>query len=103
MRILEELKTRLMQGKFEFSHHAFKRAVERNISEAEIRRVGQNAVLIEDYPNDKYGPSCLLLGFTESARALHLQVSRMNTELVKIVTLYQPNEAEWVNNYSKRR
>lgn len=50
MRTLDELQERLAQGKFEFSRHAFKRVVERNISEAEIKQVGENAVLIEDYP-----------------------------------------------------
>ena len=27
---------------------------------------------IEDYPNDKYDPSCLILGFTRSRRPLHI-------------------------------
>lgn len=103
MRTLDELQDRLAQGKFEFSRHAFKRVVERNISEAEIKQVGENAVLIEDYPDDKYSPSCLLLGFAEGGRPLHIQVSRMESELVKIITTYQPNEMEWADNYSRRR
>ncbi len=103
VRTIEELQNRLAQGKFEFSHHGFKRAVERNIGEAEIKQAGKNAMLLEDYPDDKYSPSCLLLGFTEGGRALHLQVSRMESELVKIITAYQPNEMEWADNYSRRR
>jgi hypothetical protein len=27
--------------------------------------IGSRAEIIEDYPDDKYGPSCLILGFTE--------------------------------------
>lgn len=61
-------------GLFEFSRHALKRAVERNISEAEIREAGATFTIIEDYPDDKYSPSCLGLGFTRNARPLHLQV-----------------------------
>jgi len=41
---------------------------------------GESAIEIEDYPTDKYYPSCLLLGFTDNARPLHLHVSRMELE-----------------------
>jgi len=41
-------------GQFEFSRHAFRRVVERNISEHEIREAGLDAEVIEDYPDDKY-------------------------------------------------
>ena len=76
--------------------------MERNISEAEIRQAGTRAILIEDYPDDKYSPSCLLLGFTQAERPLHLQVSYADSDLVKIITLYEPDEDEWYN-YRHRR
>jgi len=92
----------LSLGQYEFSRHAFKRVVERNISELEIRQAGAKADIIEDYPDDKYAPSCLLLGFTQAGRPLHLQVSYIDSDMVKIVTLYEPDEAEWYN-YRQRR
>lgn len=103
MKTLVQIQNQLSSGQFEFSMHAFKRVVERNISEIEIKQAGKNATVIENYPDDKYSPSCLLLGFTEKKRPLHFQVSLMDSELVKIITLYQPDEFEWNNNYSKRR
>ena len=45
---------------------------------------------------------CLLLGFTRAGRPLHMQVSLADTDLVKIVTLYEPDGGEWVD-YSVRR
>ena len=89
-------------GEFNFSRHALKRVVERNISETEIKQIGMNANMIEEYPEDKYSPSCLLLGYTQTGRPLHIQVSRADADLVKIITLYEPNAAEWTN-YSQRR
>ena len=103
MKTLVQIQSQLSSGQFEFSLHAFKRAVERNISEIEIKQAGKNATIIENYPDDKYSPSCLLLGFTEKKRPLHIQVSLMDSELVKIITLYQPDKFEWNKNYSKRR
>ncbi|HBO83440.1 MAG: hypothetical protein A2889_02445 [Nitrospinae bacterium RIFCSPLOWO2_01_FULL_39_10] len=103
MKTLIEIRKQLSLEEFDFSRHAFKRAVERNISELEIKEAGEKAESIEDYPDDKYSPSCLLLGFTKTGRPLHIQVSYADTEFVKIITLYEPDETEWTNNYSKRR
>ena len=102
MKTLEMLCQQLSQGEFALSRHAFRRAVERNISETEIRQAGANAEIIEDYPDDKYSPSCLLLGFTEEERPLHIQVSYMDSDLVKIITLYEPDEDEWID-FAQRR
>ena len=52
MKQLNKIRRRLMLGQFEFSWHAFLRAVERNISDEEIRQAGTHAVLIEDYSED---------------------------------------------------
>ena len=102
MKTLDQIRSQLSVGEFNFSRHALKRVVERNISETEIKQIGMNANMIEEYPEDKYSPSCLLLGYTQTGRPLHIQVSRADADLVKIITLYEPNAAEWIN-YSQRR
>jgi len=102
MKPLLEIRQQLQAGDFEFTRHAFKRAIERNISDQEIREMGENAEVIEGYPDDKYSPSSLLLGFTRGDRALHLQVSRIESDMTKIITLYEPDATEWIN-YSIRR
>jgi Domain of unknown function (DUF4258) len=99
---ISEIQNQLRAGEFEFTRHAFKRVVERNISELEIIQVGENVVIIEDYPDDKYSPSCLLLGLTILGRALHLQVSRMDLNILKIITIYEPNNDECID-YRIRR
>jgi hypothetical protein len=76
--------------------------VQRDISKSEIMHAGSDAEIVEDYPDDKYYPSCLLLGFTDVARPLHLHVSRADGDSVRIITLYEPNSQEWRNNYRER-
>jgi hypothetical protein len=102
MKSLEDIQRQLKAGSFEFTRHAFKRAVERNISEQEIREAGMNLELIEDYPEDKYSPSFLFLGFTQNRRAIHMQVSRLAGNEVKIITLYEPDSAAWID-YRRRK
>lgn len=97
MKSLLEIQRQLQSGDFEFTRHALKRAVERNISNQEIREIGKIIEIIEDYPEDKYSPSSLLLGFTNSGRSLHIQVSRITSDTTKIITLYEPNQNEWID------
>ena len=68
MKTLLQIQRQLADGEFEFSRHAFRRVVERNIREQEIREAGTKAEVIENYPDDKYSPSALLLGFTGAGR-----------------------------------
>lgn len=102
MKTLDDIHRQLSTGEFEFSRHAFKRAVERNISDAEIRESGVQARIIENYPDDKYAPSSRLLGFTTQGRPLHIQVSHVDSDLLKIITIYEPDPAEWYD-YARRR
>lgn len=94
---VEQIQNLLSSGKYEHTRHALHRIVERNISAFEIREAATNAELIEDYPSDKYGPSCLLLGWTKAKRPLQLHVSKSENITVKIITLYEPTLDEWEN------
>ena len=87
---------------FEFSRHALRRVVERNISEQEICEVGATAEIIESYPQDNYSPSGLLLGMTSAGRVLHVQVSFVESDTTKIITIYEPDPNEWIENRKRR-
>jgi hypothetical protein len=99
---IAQIRNDIAAGRFEFSRHAFHRAVERNISTEDIIQAGTMAEVIEKYPDDKYLPSCLLLGFTRKQRPLHMQVCYTDTNILKIITLYEPNPRQW-QEYRKRR
>ena len=102
MKTIDQVRSNLTVGSFDFSRHALNRAVERNISEREIKEAGAQATIIEHYPDDKYSSSCLLLGRTLAGRPLHIQVSLAETRLLRIVTLYEPDPKEWAD-FSRRR
>lgn len=102
MKELAEIRQQIQEGQFEFSRHAFKRTIERNISEAEIIQIGENAIVIEEYPDDKYSPSCLIFGTTQTNRPLHLQVSVQDSPIVKIITIYEPDPDQWIE-FTRRK
>jgi YgiT-type zinc finger domain-containing protein len=59
-----------------------------------------NGEIIEEYPEDKYGPSCLIFGRTRNGRAIHVQCSLPPT--IWVITLYEPEPDEWIE-FRKRR
>ena len=95
MTILEGIRTKVNEGQFEFSQHATDQSIVRHISVQEVREAIATGEIIEDYPEDKYGPSCLLLGFTSGNRPLHIQCSYLSRPLVVIITLYEPDARRW--------
>ncbi len=101
--MIAELRAKVAAGQFEFSKHAVDQTLIRRISVTEIREAFANGEIIEDYPQDKYGPSCLIFGMTAAARPLHVQCSHPSRPLVKIITAYDPDPALWIDFRTRRR
>ena len=57
--------------------------------------------MIEDYPDDVRGHSCLLLGVIEKNRVIHV-VCAPKEDFLAIITAYIPSELEWRNNFRER-
>jgi len=100
--MIRELHSKIASGQFEFSQHAVDQSIIRHISVQEIREAFTNSQIIEDYPDDQYGPSCLVLGFTLADRPLHILCSYPSRPLVKIVTLYEPDPDLWIDFRTRR-
>lgn len=97
MATTDEIRRKIAEDRFEFSRHAADQSILRRISVQEIREVLASGEIIEDYPDDKYGPSCLIMGFTSGRKALHIQCSHPSRTLVKIITLYEPDPGSWID------
>ena len=95
--MIEEICQKVRQNLFEFSQHAVNQSILRQISIQELREAIEQSEIIEDYPDDKYGASCLLLGFTLMNRPLHIHCSYPSRPLLKIITLYEPNPDLWID------
>jgi Domain of unknown function (DUF4258) len=94
--LIDEIRRRVARGDFEFSQHAVDQAIIRHISVQELREAIAGGQVIEVYPEDKYGPSCLIFGVTSMGRPLHVQCSDPTRPLVKIITVYEPDPALWI-------
>ena len=96
--MLEEIRSKMLRRQYEFSKHTVDQSLIRNISVDEVEEaISGRCEIIENYPDDKYGPSCLILGFTKAGHPLHLQCSYPSRPLIKIITLYEPDPDLWVD------
>ena len=75
---------------------------DRMISTHEVRTVVEHGELVEDYPADPRGHSCLILGFSDDERPIHVVCSPKD-EYLAIITAYVPNEQEWTDRFRVRR
>ena len=74
---------------------------DRLITTSEIRDVVEHGEVIEDYPEDVRGHSCLMLGFGEANRAVHVVCSPKD-EYLAIITAYLPDAGEWSDDFRAR-
>ena len=95
--MITEIRNKIQQGKFEFTQHAVDQSILRHISIHELRESIKNSEIIEDYPDDKSGPTCLILGITRTNRPIHIHCSYPSRPLIKIVTLYEPDPQLWID------
>ena len=102
MALIDEIRSKVGRDLFELSRHAADQMILRHIQRREVRQAFANSQIIEDYPEDKYGPSCLLLGFTETQRPLHIQCSYPSRPILKVVTLYEPDPSLWIDFRTRR-
>ena len=75
---------------------------EEMISPDEIRGVISSGLVIEDYPEDVRGHSCLILGSGDGGRPIHV-VCAPKSDYLAIITAYLPDLARWEADWRTRK
>ena len=73
------------------------------ITDNEVGEAMESPEILEDYPDDRPHPSCLVLGFTKADRPLHL-VAAFDAAAgnIIVVTVYHPDATRW-EDYRRRK
>lgn len=74
---------------------------DRMISTDEIREAVFHGEVIEEYPHDQRGESCLLL-HVQPNRALHVVCAPKN-EYLTVITAYIPSPEQWSADFKVRK
>ena len=100
---LEEVK-KVAKKKIVYTEHVLDEmnAEEEIISCDELKEVIFKGEIIEDYPNDKRGHSCLMFSYTFKGRPVHIVCSPKEVYL-GIITAYIPTLDKWMEDFKTRR
>jgi hypothetical protein len=101
---MSDLVHRAAAAKILFLPHAVRQMSRpgRMIAPAEVRAAVEGGEVIEEYPEDARGPSCLVLGRGEGGRAIHV-VCSPKEDFLAIITAYLPQPEEWSADHRTRR
>ena len=92
-------------GKYEFSKHAERERQADKITVAELEEALIQCEIIERYPGDPRGPSCLTLGFSGSRPIHGVCAVKTDPDEVLIITVYDPSKhpEKWTEDYRRRK
>ncbi len=99
---IESLKRYYEEDKIIISIHAQERLRQRGIRQKDIRKAVLSGEIIEQYPDDFPFPSCLILGYDENKKAIHVVISDEGS-MGRIITAYIPNTEKFENDFKTRK
>ena len=76
--------------------------LDRMISTTDVLEIIECGEIIEDYPMDQRGHSCLIMGYDNENRPIHV-VCSPKEDYLAIITAYIPSLEEWEKEYKKRK
>lgn len=101
---LKQIQTLIRQKKYRLTLHTEIERDAEQITTIEIEEalVSPSAKIIEDYPNDPRGHSCLILGFTKRNYPIHIVCGMGDSQTLVIITVYRPDPDEWIDWYIRK-
>ncbi len=97
---IEWIKDKIKKGEEYFSRHGEEERQKDNLSIAEVRESLLNGRILENYADTGRGESCLVVGFTNSGKPVHV-VCGERKEKVVIITVYIPSPPKFKNPYER--
>ncbi len=83
-----------------FSQHADEERMNDNLTIGEIEESLLQGSILETYPDDKRGSSCLVVGFTKTGKPIHAVCGQSGERLV-IITVYIPTPPKFITPYER--
>jgi len=97
--ILHRLQAKVRERKYRLTSHAEREREADQITVQEIEEavLSEACDLIEDYPTDPRGHSCLILGWTHVGLPIHLVCGHLYEEEFIVITIYRPSPEQWID------
>lgn len=99
---VESIRKAFQSGAYRLSLHAQKELLEDRFSVDDLEGAMAKASLVEDYPNARRGPCCLLSGVALDGRKMHV-VATSGSEPLVVITVYEPTPPRWITPFKRGR
>ena len=96
--VVARLRAQAAKDAIRVSLHAHQEMAEESIVYADVQAVLSVPQILENYPDHKRGPCCLVCGQTSTGRCVHV-VCTTALELAIIITVYEPRPPKWISPY----
>ena len=100
---IKAIRKKIRAGRYVISFTHTEKVRLRKIEVEEIEEAIFEGIIIEPYPDDPRGPSCLILGFTKESRPLHILCGKLEEDEILIITAYEPDPEEWGPDWRTRK
>lgn len=97
---IQWIKDKIYNDEFFLSLHGDKERQNDNLSISEIKEALMNGIIIENYDDTGRGESCLIAGFTDYGKPIHIVCGQM-FEKVVIITVYIPSPPKFKSIYQR--
>jgi len=94
------IKNSIRNGAECFSKHGDQERQKDNLTITEVRESLLNGRVLEQYPNTGRGESCLVVGFTDGGKPVHIVCGERKEKLV-VITVYIPSPPKFKNPYER--
>lgn len=91
-----KIQNKVRNEEYEISLHAEKERYDEDISLRDIETTILSGAILENYPEDSRGKSCLIVGRSRG-RAIHVVCGLTTMNWVRIITVYLPKEPKWID------
>lgn len=100
---IEYIRDRIRNGNYVVSFTHTEKLRRRKIGLESIEQAIIQGEIIEVYPEDQRGPSCLISGKTSEERPIHVVCGEFQNDALFIITAYEPNPTEWEADWKTRK
>ena len=99
---IETIKKNIKKDFFDLSKHAEEERRKDFLTLNNLKDALFCGKIIESYPDDPRGPSCLVLGWSDES-PVHLVCGQYESGKTLIITVYKPDPKKWDQNFEVRK
>ena len=99
---IEWIQDRIRGEEYELSAHGEQERQADQIPIEELEHALIFGEILEDYPDDPRGHSCLVLGYARQGYPIHTVCGRTPSGDVRLITVYIPTLPKWLDERTRR-